>query len=358
MPSPQPLTALPASRVPALADAPPLRWGILSPGGIAALMVDALQANTGQQVVAVGSRSQQRAQAFADRFGIGRAYGSAEELLADPEVDAIYIASPHSEHHRQALAVIEAGKPALVEKAFARNAAEAQQVVDAARAAGVPVMEAMWSRFLPQADVLRQLIADGALGQITSVVADHGQFFEPDAGHRLFNPDLAGGALLDLGIYPISFAAMVLGAPSSVVARGSKAFTGVDGQASMLLEHTGGQDANPVALLDTTLFARTPTTATVSGTLARIEIPGDFYTPNVLRYVHRDGTELFFDGAAADAGGPVEGHRGLAYEAAHFATLVAEGRTESALMPLDETVQILRTIDEVRRQLGVTLPGE
>lgn len=351
------LTALPKSRVPALADAPSLRWGILSPGWIASMMTEALQANTGQQVVAVASRSQQRARAFADRFGIERAYGTAEELLADAEVDAVYIASPHSEHHRQALEVIAAGKPVLVEKAFCRNAAEAREVVEAARAAKVPVMEAMWSRFLPQADVLRQLVADGALGELVSVAADHGQFFEPDADHRLFNPDLAGGALLDLGIYPISFAAMVLGNPHTITARGSKAFTGVDGQASMLLEHDNGA-GTAFALLDTTLYAKTPTTATVSGSVARVEIPGDFYAPNTLRYIHRDGTELTFDGATADAGGPVRGHLGLAYEACHFASLVAEGRTESELMPLDETVQILATIDEVRRQLGVSLPGE
>lgn len=353
----EPLTVLPTSRVPALADAPTLRWGILSPGWIASMMTEALQANTGQQVVAVASRSQQRAEAFAQRYGIERAYGSAEELLADDGVDAIYIASPHSEHHRQSLEVIAAGKPVLVEKAFCRNAAEAREVVDAARAAKVPVMEAMWSRFLPQADVLRQLVADGALGEITSLTADHGQYFEPDAEHRLFNPDLAGGALLDLGIYPISFAAMVLGAPQSITARGASAFTGVDGQALMLLEHDNGA-GTAFALLDTTLFAKTPTTATVSGTLARVEIPGDFYVPNTLRYVHRDGTELTLDGATCDPGGPVRGHQGLAYEACHFAALVAEGRLESDLMPLDETVSILATIDEVRRQLGVTLPGE
>lgn len=343
-----PLSALPASRVPDPADAPPLRWGILSTGGIAAAMVQALQANTRQQVVAVGSRSAGSAAAFADRFGIDRAHGSMEAMLADDEVDVVYVASPHSEHHRQTLAVLAAGKNVLVEKAFARNAGEAADMVAAARAAGVTAMEAMWARFLPQADILRQLLADGALGDPVTVIADHGQYFDPDPQHRLFAPELAGGALLDLGVYPISFASMVLGAPAAVTARGRTAFTGVDGQVSLLLETSSTANA----LVDTTLFAATPTTATVSGTVARVELSGPFYAPGTLTYVHRTGSRLSFDG------GPIRGHLGLAYEAAHLAQLVADGHLESPVMPLDETVSIMATLDEARAQLGVVLPGE
>ncbi len=335
-----PLAHLPSPRIPDPASAPALRWGILSTGGIAAAMTDAITAHTSQQVVAVGSRSAESARAFADRFGIERAHGSMEEMLADDVVDVIYVASPHSEHHRQALAAIGAGKHVLVEKAFTRTAAQAQEVVTAAQAAGVTAMEAMWTRFLPHIDVLRQLLADGSLGDVTTLIADHGQYFVPDRTHRVFAPELAGGALLDLGIYPISFASMVLGSPSTITARGVRAFTGVDGQVSMVFEGPAH------AVLNTTLFAATPTTASVAGTIARVEISGPFYAPATLSYLHRDGSRLDI------GGGPITGHGGLAYEAAHLAQLVADGRTESPLLPLAETVQIMKTTDEVRRQIG------
>lgn len=347
--SPAALTQLPTSRVPDPRTAPPLRWGILSTGGIAASMVDAMTKHSQQRVVAVGSRTQESADGFAARFGIARAHGSMEALLADDEVDVVYVASPHSEHHHQALSAIAAGKHVLIEKAFTRNALEAQQVVDAARAAGVTAMEAMWTRFLPQTDVLRQLLADNSLGDLTTLFADHGQYFDPDPEFRLFAPALAGGALLDLGIYPISFASMVLGTPETVTAVGDLAFTGVDGQVSLILQ--GGPGA-PHAVLNTTLFAVTPTTASVVGTAARVDLAGAFYAPGELSYRHRDGTVLTHDG------GPIRGHEGLVYEAAHLAQLVADGLTESPLLPLDETVRILRTIDGVRAQLGVRLPGE
>jgi predicted dehydrogenase len=348
----QPLRALPISRIPDPATAPPLRWGILSTGGIARAMTDALTPHTRQQVVAVGSRSEESARNFAETFGIDRAHGSMEALLADEQVDAVYVASPHSEHHRQALAAIAAGKHVLVEKAFTRTAAEAAEVVAAARAAGVTAMEAMWTRFLPHIDVLRQLLADGALGEIRTVLADHGQYFDRDPEHRLFNPDLAGGALLDLGIYPVSFASMVLGTPNRITAAGTRAFTGVDGQVSMVLENAGvptsepGDSPGAHAVLNTSLFGVTPTTASVAGTVARVDLSGAFYAPGTLTYRHRDGGRLDVDG------GQITGHRGLAYEAAHLAQLVADGQTESPLLPLDETVQILRTLDEVRRQIG------
>ena len=194
--------------------------------------------HTRQRLVAVGSRSLDRAQSFAAAHGADRAYGSYDELVADPEIDAIYVASPHSEHRMQALLAIAAGKPVLVEKAFSRNAAEAGEVADAARAAGVPAMEAMWTRFLPQTDVIRQLLDDGVLGEVITVLADHGQCFDPDPAGRLFNPDLAGGALLDLGVYPVSFASFILGNPDGVSAAGSLTDTGVDAQASMVLTST------------------------------------------------------------------------------------------------------------------------
>ncbi len=337
----------PAARIPDPMLAPPLRWAVLAPGRIAGAFVHAISRHTRQRVVAVGSRSRERAEAFARVNGIERAYSSYEQLVADRAVDVVYVASPHSEHRSQALLAIEAGKPVLVEKAFARNAVEAQEVVAAAGAQGVPAMEAMWTRFLPQTDVIRQLLQDGALGEVCTVLADHGQHFDPDPAGRLFNPALAGGALLDLGVYPVSFASFVLGDPAQIVGAGSLTATGVDAQVSMVLSAGGAQ-----ACLNTTLLARTPTTASISGDRARLEISGPFYAPGVLTLTCNDDRRLIRD---AD---PISGHLGLCFEAAHLATLIAEGATESPLLPAAETVAVLRTMDAVRSQVGVHFPGE
>jgi predicted dehydrogenase len=208
-------------------------------------------------------------------------------------------------------------------------------------------MEALWTRFLPQTDVIRQLLADGALGEVITVLADHGQIFEPDPEGRLFNPALAGGALLDLGVYPISFASFVLGEPDSIVAAGSLTDTGVDAQVSMVLTNGRAQ-----ACLNTTLLAKTPTTATISGTLGSLLAAGPFYAPGGLTVTANDGRRLVRE---VD---PITGHLGMSFEAAHAATLVADGGTESPLLPLDETISVLHTIDHVRRQVGVRFPGE
>ncbi|AKT51248.1 Gfo/Idh/MocA family protein [Arsenicicoccus sp. oral taxon 190] len=341
-------TALPTSRIPDPAEAPPLRWGVIGPGGIARAFADGLHTHTRSRIVAVGSRSQERAEAYAAEVGGATAYDSYAAVAADPQVDAVYVASPHSEHHEHALLAIAGGKHVLVEKAFTRTAAQAQEVVDAARAAGVTCMEAMWTRFLPQSDVIRQLLADGVLGEVETVLADHGQWFEQDRSSRLFAPELAGGSLLDLGIYPVSFALGLLGLPGRVTAVGTTAFTGVERQVSLILD---GFDREPAAhaVLSTTLAAKTPTIASVSGSRARVELDGDFYQPGRVRLVSRDGDVV--EGPAP----VVTGHQGLCYEAAHFAGLVAQGAPESPLLPLDETVAIMSVLDEVRRQVGVPL---
>ena len=339
------LTALPASRVPDPADAPPLRWGILGTGGIARGFAGALSRHTRQRVYAVGSRSVAGGEAFASAHSVEHAYGSYEELVADPQVQAIYVASPHSHHAEHALLAIAAGKPVLVEKSFAATADEARSIVSAARAAGVTAMEAMWTRFLPSTDVLRQLLADGALGEIETVGADHGQYFPFDPEHRLYAPRLAGGAMLDLGVYPVSFAHFVLGAPGRVTARGTLASTGVDRQISAVLDgYEGHADAH--ALVNTTLAAKTPTTASISGADARIELPGPFYTPQQVTLIDRAG------GVLTSPPPVITDADGLCHEAAHFATLVADGRLESPLLGLDETVQIMVTMDELRAQVS------
>ena len=333
---------LPAPRTPDPMAAPPLRWGILAPGAIAGLFVEALGRSTRQRVVAVGSRSAERARAFAERWGIERAHDSYEALVSDPEVDVVYVASPHSHHREHALLAIAAGRHVLVEKSFTRTAAEAREVVDAARAAGVACLEAMWTRFLPRTDIVRQVLADGLLGEVETFLGDHGQRFTVDQASRLLAPELAGGALLDLGVYPVSYASFVLGTPSRVTARGTLAATGVDRQVSAVFEYASGA----TALVTTTMAARTPTTASISGREARLELDGDFYMPGTVRLVTHDGRVV------ESARPAIEGHAGLCFEAAHLAHLVADGATESPLLPLDETLAVMATMDEMRSHLG------
>lgn len=344
-------TVLPESRVPDPMTAPPLRWGILAPGGIAHQFASALRHATRQKVVAVGSRTPEKARAFADEFGVPAAYGSYAQLVADPQVQAVYVASPHSEHAAQALLAIEAGKHVLVEKSFTRNAREARRVVDAARTQGVALMEAMWARFLPHTDIVRQLLADGALGELETFIADHGQRLDQDEVPRLHDPRVAGGALLDLGVYPVSYASFVLGRPGAVLAGAELTPTGVDRQVSAVLtrfaDHPHAQ-----ALVNCTLAAKTPTTATISGRQARIELESAFYQPGRVRLVTRSGATLTSEPPV------LVGHQGLAYEAAHFAQVVADGFTESPQLPVEETIAVMEVLDEIRGQVKVRYPGE
>lgn len=325
--------------------APPLRWGIVGAGGIAGAFAWAVRQHTAGEVVAVGSRSPERAQRFAAEHGIRAAHGDYAALVADPAVQAVYVASPHSEHHAHARLAIGAGKHVLVEKAFTRDAAEATAVFDAARAAGVFAMEAMWTRFLPHVAALREVLARGDIGEVVGVLADHGQNMNHlGPAHRVHNPALAGGALLDLGVYPISFALDLLGAPDRIRAVGALTPTGVDGQVSVAL----GFGPRVQASLHTTLWATTPTTAAILGTAGRIEVATHFYRPTSFQVVPDDGERWTFRHEVAG---------GLQYEAAEVARCVAQGRPESERMSWASTLEVMRTLDEVRRQVGVGYPG-
>lgn len=323
-------------------SAPAVRWGILGAGGIAHKLAEAVTAYTASTVVAVGSRDLAKAQYFADEFGIPTAHGSYEELVGDPEVDVVYVATPHSHHYEHALLAIEAGKHVLCEKAFTQNAAQAREVVAAARAKGVFLMEAMWTRHLPHMYAIRELIARGEIGDIVSVQADHGQALTHV--ERMVRADLAGGALLDLGVYPIAFAHDILGVPDRITAAGRLRDTGVDGQIGMVFDYATAQ-----ASLTTTMEARTPCTAHIAGTEGRIEIDDTFYTPTSFTVTRHDGTSWFYDGDVPN---------GFQFEAAEVARRIHAGDTESALLTLDQSLEIMEIMDEVRSQIGLVYPNE
>ena len=294
----------------------------------------------GHTVTAVGSRRPEASQAFAAEFGIANAHGSYEALVADPEVDVVYVATPHSHHAANAILAIEAGKHVLVEKAFTLTQAEAQRVADAAEQAGVVVMEAMWTRFLPHMVRLREILASGVLGEVRTVLADHTQALPTNPEHRLQNPELGGGALLDLGIYPVAFAVDVLGMPQGVHAHAALTPTGVDRQTAMILDYADGRQA----VLHTALDTAGPNRAAVIGTEGSIEIDRTFYVPTSFTVRDRDGNEI--ERFESD----VEG-RGMQFQAAEMERRIA-GEAASSL-PLDETVAIMSLLDEVRRQIGV-----
>ena len=315
--------------------AEPLRWGILSTGGIAHTFASDLRFIEEGVVAAVGSRSLAAADAFGDEFDVPRRYGSYEAVVGDPDVDVIYVATPHPFHLANATLALEAGKPVLVEKAFTMNGAEARELVALARSKELFLMEAMWTRHLPHVAKLRELIGEGVLGELVTVEADHGKWFAADPTHRLFAPELGGGAMLDLGVYPVSFASMLLGTPDRITALVDAAFTGVDAQASMLFGYASGAQA----VLTCTSSARTATRACVSGTKARVEIDGDFYAPTSFTLIARTGERERFEFSSKG--------RGLHYQAQEVARCLSEGVTESPLMPLDESVAIMDTMDHV-----------
>jgi len=319
----------------------PVRWGILGTGGIAKSFAADLRLTGSGFVAAVGSRSIESADRFADEFGIAGRHGSYEELVADPDLDVIYVATPHPMHHDNAILALLAGKHVLVEKPFTMNAGEAREIARVAREHGLFAMEAMWTRFLPHTAVIRDWLASGVLGDIVTVTADHGQWFEPDAGFRLFAPGLGGGALLDLGVYPVSFASMVLGTPRRIMTMSDPAFTGVDAQTSMLF----GYDSGAQAVLTCTLRAQSPTRAAIVGTEARVEVEGSFYAPAAVTLIPRGG-------AGQVRVESVHEGRGLRHQADEVARRLAAGDTESPLMPLDETISVMETMDTVLAQAG------
>lgn len=324
------------------ADAPPLRWGILAAGGIANNFAETVPVRTASSVVAVGSRSADRAAAFADKHGIGRSYGSYAELVADPDIEAVYVASPHSEHRDHALLAIEAGKHVLVEKSFTRNAPEAREVLDAARDRGVFAMEAMWTRFLPHMVALRAVIASGAIGDVVTVIASHGQ---PIADvPRMARPELAGGALLDLGIYPVAFAFDVLGTPTDVHASGQLTDAGVDATLAITLTYPAA-----VAQLSTTMLARTHNVAEIAGTAGRITLPATFYAPGGFTVHPLEGEPWTVEPEVTG---------GFQYQVAEVARRVHAGELESPLRPWAEILATQEAMDEIRRQVGVRFPGE
>ncbi len=322
------------------------RWGIIGTGGIAKAFAIDLQRLPDHKVAAVGSRSSHKGQAFASEFTDCHAYGSYQELVADPNIDGIYVATPHPTHVSSTLLALRAGKPVLCEKPFAVNSREAKLMIDTAREMNLTLMEAMWTRFLPHIKMVRQILNSGTIGEIISVEADHGQRLAALQIPRLMLPEFAGGALLDLGIYPVSFAHMVLGVPDKITASAAFTTEGVDSQTSVIFDYDSGAQA----ILTANMIAKSPCRAVISGTLGRIEIDRTFYNPAAMHVVLNDESVTKYPN-------DYQGH-GLREQAVEFAHLVRHGEKESSLLTLDETLQIMGSMDKIRELIKLTFPIE
>ncbi|MFD5798238.1 Gfo/Idh/MocA family protein [Streptomyces diastatochromogenes] len=326
-----------------------VRWGILATGGIAAAFAADLVDLPDAEIVAVASRSQESAQAFAERFGVTRAYGDWESLAADADIDVVYVATPHAAHRAAAGLCLAAGRNVLCEKAFTLNVGEAEELVALAKEHDRFLMEAMWMYCNPLVRRLKALVADGAIGEVRTVQADFGLAGPFPPAHRLRDPALGGGALLDLGVYPVSFAQLLLGEPDEVAARAVLSEEGVDLQTGALLSWETGA----LASVHCSIVGGTATAASVTGSRGRIDIPSGFFHPD--RFVlHRDGRapEEF----TAD---PADGPRtSLRHEAQEVMRALRAGEKESPLVPLEGSLAVMRTLDAIRERIGVRYPGE
>lgn len=321
----------------------PVRWGVVGPGRIAAKVVADGVHVPDAQFVAVASRSADRARAFAAEHGIARSYGSYREIVADPDVDVLYIATPHPQHRAIAMAALRAGKAVLVEKAFTVTPAATREIAALATATGTFAMEAMWTRFQPVVVRMRELLADGAIGEVRAVQGDLGVTAPTDPTDRYYNPEVGGGALFDLTVYPLSMAQMVLGTPDSVIAAGMLAPSGVDDDESVLLGWADGRTATVTC----SLRCPSPGQFRIFGTGGWIDVLPRFHHPRQI-VVHRRGAEP--ETITAE---PVGG--GYAHELIEVTECLLAGRGQSAVMPLADTVAVQDVMGRIAEQLGVTV---
>ncbi|HSK25974.1 MAG TPA: Gfo/Idh/MocA family oxidoreductase [Jiangellales bacterium] len=328
----------------------PLQWGVVATGSISITFAEELQRARGSELAAVASRSAERAAEFAGRHGARRAYGSVEELVADDDVHAVYVGSTHQHHAQATKLALEAGKAVLCEKPFTINAVEAESVIALARYRGVFLMEAMWMRCLPAVQRLLATVADGAIGPVRHVAASLGNVPATGRTYRMNDPALGGGALLDMGVYPLTFATLVLGQPDEVAAT-AVVQDGVDHAMSVAMSWRGRDGSAPAtASVATSMVATLTGDAVVIGEEARIHVPTPFHHPAGFAIV-RPGEDPEWVEA------PYRG-KGYVHEIEEVERCVAAGLTESPLVPLDDTLAVMSLLDTIRDAVGLTYPTE
>lgn len=320
-------------------------WGIVGPGKIAHKFARDLQVLPNARIHAVASRSQERAAAFAGQYDAPHAYGSYEALAACPDLDVVYIATPHAFHHANTLLFLRAGIPVLCEKPFAMNTAQVQEMIETARTRKVFLMEAMWTRYIPTVIKALELIEQGQLGEVLSVKADFGFRGDPHPEGRLYNPALGGGSLLDIGIYPVFLALLLLGRPPVIRAAAHLGPTGVDEEIGILFQYPNGQ----LAHLHSSIRSRTKTEAFIYGETGTLHLHTRWHEPSTMTLLREDQRpqEFRFDYLG----------KGYYLEAEAVMRHLAEGKKESDLVPLDFSLDLIQTLDAIRREAGIRYPG-
>lgn len=322
-----------------------IKWGILATGRIAATFVEDLRLVPDACAVAVASRAIESATRFADTHGIERRHASWQSLAEDPDVDIVYVGTPHVAHHTAAKLMLTHGKAVLCEKPVTINAAQARDLVDTARAHGVFFAEALWTRTLPAIRRVVELVDGGEIGEVRLVAADFSRYAGVDAAHRVRNPRLGGGALLDLGVYPIGLAQLILGDPGEVRATATLTPEGVDETTGVLLSYPNGA----MAAVTCGIGAEGPTTASISGTRGRIDLPPGFHSPRSLTLWQGDESRHETHAYAGN---------GLRFQAVEAGRCLREGLTESPLLPLADMLSVMSVMDRVRELVGVVYPDE
>ena len=324
-----------------------VRWGIIGTGFIAGKFAEALRFLPEAELVAVGSRAPDTAKKFGRAFGIPRQPNSYDELASDPDVDVVYIATPHPFHMENTILCLKAGKAVLCEKPFAVNTSQAQQMVEVARTEKLFLMEAMWTRFLPIIAKVRESLGRGLIGPVRFLQADFGFKGSKNPKGRLLNPELAGGALLDVGVYTIALASMVFGMPPmKITSTANIAQTGVDEQSAMLLSYRDGQSA----VLSCSIRTQTSQQAVIAGTKGMIRIHSPFWSATT--------ATISIEGKKDKTVKIPHECNGFEYEAREVMQCLQAGKLQSDIMPLDESLSIVKTMDEIRAQWGLKYPME
>ncbi len=323
-----------------------IRWGILGTGNIAHQFARGLTVTEDAELVAVGSRTAEAAAKFADEFGITQHHGSYEALANDADVDAVYVSTPHPFHYDNTIVCLNAGKAVLCEKPFSMNAREADAMIALAWEKGLFLMEAMWMRFTPAMTKIRELIADGVIGEVRMLQADFGFRAAFDPTIRAFAPELGGGAVLDVGVYTISLASMIFGEPSNILSAAHLGTTGVDEQNAIIFSYPAGQ----LAVLASAVSTRTPHEAVIMGTDGMIQIPTPWWRPQGFILNRPEQTPETYDL-------PFTGN-GYNYETEEVGRCLRAGELESPVLPLDETRSIMQMMDTLRAQWGLVYPSE
>jgi predicted dehydrogenase len=352
-----------------------VHWGILGAGYIAKKFAAALQELPEAKLLAVGSRSPERAESFGHEFAVPHRYANYTELANDPQIDVVYVATRHPSHQNNVLLSLAAGKSVLCEKPFALNASQAKQVIDLARRKKLFLMEAMWTRFFPLMVKLRDMLRERVIGEPRMLIADFGFRAEFDPTSRLFNPADGGGALLDVGIYPVSLASMIFGTPVQIASLARLGKSGVDEESTVLLQQAGGE----LAMIGCAVRTNMPQEAAIMGSAGQIRIHSPWWRPQSMSLLVDQGRrcvqrqkQLRFHlpfarpiilsvtarvGSERTLDFPIEGN-GYRYEAAEVMRCLREGELESPVMPLDESLSIMQTLDAIRAQWGLKYPGE